>query len=486
MSTESQDYSTDHQRARIREYAAAKGLTIIREYTDDGKSGLDIKRRKGLSNLMEDVQSGQAEFSRIIVYDVSRWGRFQDVDEAAYHEHTCRRAGIQVVYCGERFSDDTSPYTTLLKGMKRVMAAEYSRELSEKVFIAQCRFIEKGFKQGGHAGYGLRRLALTAKGAPRSILEYGEAKGCITDRVVLVLGPAHEVATVRRVYGLYVDSKASEAAIAHQLNEEEVASETGRPWTHSMVNSLLTNIKYCGTLAYNRGSCKLSSPRIHNSRDEWVVKRDAIAPIVSAERFAEAQLERKRRNRRYSPEELLELLRICHNTHGKVTASIIASDPTMPDPQLFVRAFGSLVRAYDSAGIPQLHSLVFVTTKSRLLKQQKKIFSQVRDLAAKAGADVHESTRPFTLILNDGLRVRVEVAVCRRPKRGSPCWRMPPRKDVNFVISARIDPITYEPLDYFLVSAKELASGPLYLKESNLERYEALRFDTLTEMFCST
>jgi len=160
MSTESQDYSTDHQRAKIREYAHARGMKIIREYVDDGKSGLDIKRRAGLLSLMQDVQSNDPGFSHIIVYDISRWGRFQDIDEAAYHEHTCRRAGIEVVYCGERFGEDRGPYTSLLKSMKRVMAAEYSRELSEKVFIAQTRFIKKGFKQGGHAGYGLRRFGL--------------------------------------------------------------------------------------------------------------------------------------------------------------------------------------------------------------------------------------------------------------------------------------------------------------------------------------
>lgn len=135
MSTESQDYSTDHQRAKIQEYARKHGITVIREYADDGKSGLDIKRRAGLRALMSDVQSVRPDFSRILVYDISRWGRFQDIDEAAYHEHTCRRAGIEVIYCGEQFSSNGSPYDSLLKSMKRVMAAEYSRELSEKVFV---------------------------------------------------------------------------------------------------------------------------------------------------------------------------------------------------------------------------------------------------------------------------------------------------------------------------------------------------------------
>lgn len=185
MSTESQDYSIDHQRAKIREYAEAHAIRIIREYVDDGKSGLDIRRRAGLLSLMRDVQSAQPDFTHILVYDISRWGRFQDIDEAAYHEHTCRRAGIEVVYCGEKFAGESGPYASLLKSMKRVMAAEYSRDLSEKVFIAQSRFTEMGFKQGGHAGYGLRRLALKACGTPRAILQYRESKVVATDRVIL-------------------------------------------------------------------------------------------------------------------------------------------------------------------------------------------------------------------------------------------------------------------------------------------------------------
>ena len=84
----------------------------------------------------------------MIVYDVSRWGRFQDADESAYYEYICRRAGISVIYCAEQFENDGSPVSTIVKGVKRAMAGEYSRELSAKVFAGQCRLIELGFRQG--------------------------------------------------------------------------------------------------------------------------------------------------------------------------------------------------------------------------------------------------------------------------------------------------------------------------------------------------
>jgi DNA invertase Pin-like site-specific DNA recombinase len=135
MSTEHQQYSTENQRDVIRQYAEKRGMTIVRTYTDSGKSGLRIDGRDGLKQLIHDVENSKADFSSILVYDVSRWGRFQDADESAYYEYICRRAKIDVHYCAEQFENDGSPISTIVKGVKRAMAGEYSRELSAKVFI---------------------------------------------------------------------------------------------------------------------------------------------------------------------------------------------------------------------------------------------------------------------------------------------------------------------------------------------------------------
>jgi Resolvase, N terminal domain len=132
--------------------AASRGIEIIKTYADEGKSGLRIDGRNALKSLIDDVQSGSADFQTILVYDVSRWGRFQDADESAYYEYICKRAGITVQYCAEQFENDGSPVSTIVKGVKRAMAGEYSRELSAKVFAGQCRLIELGLRQGGPPG----------------------------------------------------------------------------------------------------------------------------------------------------------------------------------------------------------------------------------------------------------------------------------------------------------------------------------------------
>lgn len=170
-------------------------MNIVATYDDHGRSGLNLAGRNGLRQLLSDVENGRTTFTDLLVYDVSRWGRFQDADESAYYEYVLKRAGIRVHYCGEQFANDGSMASALMKTLKRTMAGEYSRELSVKVFAGQCRLIELGFRQGGPAGFGLRRQLVDRDGTAKGILARGDRKSLQTDRVVLVPGPESEVIT---------------------------------------------------------------------------------------------------------------------------------------------------------------------------------------------------------------------------------------------------------------------------------------------------
>ncbi|WP_083331572.1 recombinase family protein [Brucella inopinata] len=106
MSTDHQRYSTENQAGAIQEYAERNNILIVRTYADEGISGLTFKGRPGIQRLVADVESGNADFELVIVYDVSRWGRFQDVDESIYYEVRCRLAGVRLVFCGEQFANE--------------------------------------------------------------------------------------------------------------------------------------------------------------------------------------------------------------------------------------------------------------------------------------------------------------------------------------------------------------------------------------------
>src|SRR3984885_11348000 len=192
MSTEHQQYSTENQTDTMGRYADGRKMQIVCTYSDEARSGLNIEGRNGLRDLIRDVETGRADYTDVLVYDVSRWGRFQDVDESAYYEYICKRANVRVHYCAEQFENDGSLSSTLLKTIKRTMAGEYSRELSVKVFAGQCRLIELGFRQGGPPGYGLRRQLIDRDGNSKGLLRRGERKSLQTDRVILVPGPDKE------------------------------------------------------------------------------------------------------------------------------------------------------------------------------------------------------------------------------------------------------------------------------------------------------
>src|SRR5258708_26131726 len=170
MSTEHQQYAPENQAASIRRYAEGHGFTVVRTYSDPAKSGLFLKNRRGLRDLLQDVTGGNTEYEAILVYDGSRWGRFQDTDEAAHYEFLCKSAGVPIHYCAEAFINDGSLPSSIMKTLKRVMAGEYSRELGVKVIAGQKRLAALGFKQGGIPGYGFRRLLVSENRSPKKLL----------------------------------------------------------------------------------------------------------------------------------------------------------------------------------------------------------------------------------------------------------------------------------------------------------------------------
>lgn len=346
MSTEHQKYSPENQAAAIREYAERNNYEIIKTYTDGGKSGLNIAGRAALRQMLKDVQSHQAEYKAILVLDVTRWGRFQDADESAYYEYICKRAGTPVKYCNEQFDNDGSPVATIVKGVKRTMAAEYSRELSCKVFAGKCRLINLGYRQGGFAGFGLRRMLVNEHGEHKGILVAGEHKSIATDRVILVPGPEEEQKIVRWMYKMFTEELKTEQEIADILNQQGVLTDLNRTWTKATVNQVLTNEKYIGNNVSNRISFKLKTKRVVNPESEWIRKEGAFEAIVDPSVFYIAKGIINARARRFSNDELLQKLKDLQAKKGYLSALIINENPDMPSSSIYSSRFGSLVRAY--------------------------------------------------------------------------------------------------------------------------------------------
>ena len=350
MSTELQRYSIENQAAAIAAYAQQKNITIVRTYADEGRSGLRIKGRPGLIELIEDVQAGCADFDHILVYDVSRWGRFQDIDESAYYEFICKQNGIRVVYCAEQFDNDGSLLSSIVKNIKRVMAAEYSRELSVKVHTGQCRIASLGYRVGGPLTFGLRRELVDENQRPRGRLAKGEHKSLKTDRVRVRVGSDEEVAIVRWIFQQFVLEQKSDAEIARQLNRAGIANQHGRPWTGCMIHNLLKNENYVGDLVYNRTSRRLGQKLTNNPNQAWVRHAAVIDPIIDQSTFASAQKIMAERYVSITEYQMLLRLRVTLARKGRLNSCIINSTPGLPSASSYIKHFGSLRKAYALIG----------------------------------------------------------------------------------------------------------------------------------------
>jgi DNA invertase Pin-like site-specific DNA recombinase len=259
MSTDHQRYSIDNQLAAIKAFAERHEYRLVRTYADEGRSGLDLAGRPGLQALLCDVCYRARPYDVLIVYDVSRWGRFQDIDEGAYYEHLCKRAGLRVVYCGEPFENDGTPLSNVIKALKRIMAAEYSRELSDRVAVGQYRTVLRGHHRGGRPGIGIGRVLVDDEGHVRTRLKPGQQKLLKTDRVILDRGPDAEVELVGRIFEMFVHDKLSEEKIAGVLNAEGNKTPRGFIWREKAIRQILQSERNIGTKIHGRIGGRLKS-----------------------------------------------------------------------------------------------------------------------------------------------------------------------------------------------------------------------------------
>jgi DNA invertase Pin-like site-specific DNA recombinase len=491
MSTEHQQYSIANQNAAIALYAAAHQILIVKSYVDPGKSGLTIQGRRALQELIQTVRSGAADFKCILVYDVSRWGRFQDMDEAAHYEYLCRAAGINVRYCGEQFENDNTLVSGLLKSMKRMMAGEYSRELSARLSAAHARLARMGFNQGSPVIYGLRRLLVDANSSPKQLLASREHKAIQTDRVIHVLGPPDEIANVRTIFDRCTKHGKTPVQIAIELNEARIPTRSGKDWSGDSVRNLIRNPKYMGTYVYAKRSKKLQAPVTVNDPERWIVKKGAIAAIISAKQFEKAQVRLDLLRPRYTDDQLLDLLRQLWKEKGTLSARLISERKGGPGICMYTNRFGSLDTAFALVGFNHSFNYSRVAELRRQLRNiERGLRSRVVAQLKARGVNVWEHRRSHVLTLNGELTVGVKVIHYRywNTKWEKVGWHFEIsfRNGIQILILACLDSGNQEIVTQYIIPKLTQLEG-LYWSSVGKGRVflEACRSDTLETFFDS-
>ena len=309
-STDMQDHSIEDQKAEILRYAREHGFVFIKPYwfVDEGKSGISIEEREGFQSMIAAVEQRLYELpDAILVYDVSRWGRYIDPDEAAYWEYTLKRHGIQVIYTHEDFPNDTSIGSAALKAIKRSTAVDYVRRLSLTTTRGSKTAARQGYWNGSIAPYGYKRLLVDEHGNPIKVLKNGERKYQKNHKVKLIPGNPKEIEVVKRIFHCYAYKGMGVKAIVNMLNSEGIPSPKGGKWCITIVYRILTNPVYTGAIVWGktkRGKFSrlentwgdINPTKTLHDRDKWVICENAHEPIISKELFQRVEKIRKQRD----------------------------------------------------------------------------------------------------------------------------------------------------------------------------------------------
>jgi len=424
MSTEDQQYSIVNQRDQIQKYAREHGFDIVKTYEDPGKSGVVLKYRRGLSALLQDVVGREATFKAILVYDVSRWGRFQNPDEAAHYEFLCANAGIPLHYCAEQFSNDGTASSSIFKALKRSMAAEFSRELGEKVFRGKARLAGMGFWMGGPAGYGYRRRVVSEQGKLGRFLKPGEQKGLRTDRITLALGPRKEVEGVQLIFAMAARG-ANCTDIVRALNRKHLLIH-GREWNDVTVLEILSNPKYTGANVWHRRTIRLHTRLRRVEPQDWIGKPQVFPPIVDQQTFDRAQATIKRmRDSHWSAQKVVRKVQAFLKTKGRLTEELIVTTSGMPCSGTIRRYFGSYTHLYAALKFtPDPFHAERAAQARRSAKLRKELGEKLKKLFPDH-VDLFFSKRGARSVLRIDDAFMVSILFCRQeePRRKPPKQR---------------------------------------------------------------
>lgn len=481
MSTEMQTESPENQEREIRAYAAQYGIDIVKVYADLGISGMTAEKREQFQAMIDDVEKEQNAYNIVLYLDESRWGRFVDSREAEFHRMRLERKAVICQSCEKPLALTSNIADRIMTLLRDESASDYCRQLSQKVWVGQCNLVAKGFRQGGVAGFGLRRMLLDEAGKQKQELAMGQRKSLQTERVILVPGPDEEREIVLWIYEQFI-SGIGEAEIARVLNYQKIPNHFGRVWSRGTVCEVLTNEKYIGNNLFNRTSGKMKSKFKPNPKSEWVRKEQAFEPIIDIGRFLTVQEIYKERNKKLTNDELLQGLRDLYSQKGRLSALIIDEANSLPPSSLFRTRFGGLLRAYRMIGYTPERDYEYV-----LINQQLRSFhaatvtNVIGQVETLCGRQIFVDPETSLLELNHNLSISIVISRCVTTSSGMRRWKI--RFDSglhpDITIAVRMNARNESIHDYYILPALKFSHSRLKLSENNAGLLDSFRTDTL-------
>ena len=351
-----QEHSIPIQKEKVFGFADNSQIEIIDTFEDAGVSGLtpDRPQFKAMMNRVHVDLS----FDLILVYDRTRWGRFQDRDLARRLIAECEKCGKQVHFTSDGPIPPFGEHSiadTVIDMFGHDMASGYSAQLSDKVWAGEVYVAKHGFRCGGKAPYGMYRVEYDEQKNELGVMTGKARKRFPNGRVGLKPGNLKEVRIIKEIFEMFTVAGIFEQEIANRLNQRKVPSpkmaqapSSTKLWGVSAVRKILQDEQYAGLVVYNKTSNKLKTGIKKNPREEWIVvpSHGKHKSVVSRETFEKARSIFEKRTYVPTCEELLEQVRSFYKKHGMVPASLLRYFPGAPLTRFLSRRFGSIHEAY--------------------------------------------------------------------------------------------------------------------------------------------
>ena len=270
VSTERQaeeGYSLDEQKEMLLKRAEKAGYKIYDCYCDAGVSGKNLRARKEMLRLLDDVEQGKVNV--ILAWKLSR--TFRNLREQLEAIEIMKERNAIFDFVSEGIIDPNSA-TGKLHSSILGMVSECEREtISENVYTMMAARARLGENNGGPSPYGYdREYELTSKRR--------------TSKLVI---NEKEAEVVRRVFHMFVEEQFGYKHIANVLNHEGLLTKNGNPFSICMVKSMVTNPVYAGLVRW--GGHKKWAEQRRKGTVEPIISQGSHEAIISLEVFKRSE-----------------------------------------------------------------------------------------------------------------------------------------------------------------------------------------------------
>ncbi len=265
--------SIESQREITTNYAVKNGYKIIKEYVDNGYSGI-LDSRPALDQMMIDISRGF--INMVIVKDISRLTRNKNktgwYTEIFFPDNDVRFVSVtEFIDSGKRYEIDD---TIMLRGIANQY---YITDISKKI-----RANKRAMKEVGQF--------------VESAVPYGYKKDK-NDKHKIVID--NNVANnIRTIYSMYIEGKTS-TKIAEYFNSKKIKNPSrymkmknwGEKWSAEQINDILRNPFYIGNTVMNKYKTNyLTKTCTKNSnKDSWIIKENTHEPIIDKQIYIKVQ-----------------------------------------------------------------------------------------------------------------------------------------------------------------------------------------------------